>query len=133
MSWLYEQSTGYLVSPTGHRMEPPGYAGHGAGVNNPALENVRDIGPVPEGWYTMQAPIDSQLLGRYAIRLTPDETNEMYGRNGFFMHGDEIQHSGEELASDGCIVQCLATRQAAWNSLDHRLQVVQSIVIPETD
>jgi lipoprotein-anchoring transpeptidase ErfK/SrfK len=131
MSWIYEQSSGYLVSPSGHRMEPPGYAGHGAGVNNPALENVRDVGPVPTGVYTMQEPFDSPKLGRFAIQLQPDPANQMFGRSGFFLHGDEIAHQGEELASDGCIIQTLAIRQAAWNSLDHQLQVVESIEVPE--
>lgn len=122
--WVYEQSSGYLYSPSGHKMEPAGYAGNGPGLNNPEMESVRDTGPLPSGVYDMDAPLDHSQLGPFAIPLIPRAENEMYGRNGFYMHGDEVAHAGEHLASDGCIIQTRAIRQAAWLSLDHVLTVV---------
>jgi hypothetical protein len=45
----------------------------------------------------------------------------MFGRCGFFCHGDSIAHPGH--ASDGCIIQDLTTRHRMWSSGDHELDV----------
>jgi Protein of unknown function (DUF2778) len=133
MAWAFEQSTGYLISPTGHRMEPPGYAGHAEGLNNPAMQNVVNVGPIPQGWYTVGEPRTSPNVGEYALPLVPDAENQMFGRSDFYCHGDEIAHPGQHLASDGCIIQALQNRKAVWNSLDHRLQVVAIYELPSAE
>ncbi len=44
-----------------------------------------------------------------AIPLTPAPANRMFGRSGFFVHGDSNAHPGE--ASQGCIIMPLAIRR----------------------
>ena len=133
MAWQYESSTGKLYDTDG-KFVGQGYAGGGldknnaicaAGKNNPAYQNVHNCGPLPEGMYTANAPVDTQTHGPYVSWCTPDDTNEMYGRDFFGMHGDSVVDPG--WASDGCIVQTHATRVAWWESGDRRLQVLANI------
>jgi RHS repeat-associated protein len=55
--WQYSQSTGqltYVDDQTGaHTPIGSGYAGNGPGLNNPNMQNVPDIGPLPQGTYTI--------------------------------------------------------------------------------
>lgn len=121
--WQYSQSTGYLIAENGTRYGP-GYSGHGPGVNAPDLQDVKNVGPIPQGSYRILAPIDTVAHGHWFMALEPDPANEMFGRSGFGCHGDEVLHPGEELASDGCIILPLAIRQIIWQSNDHQLQVI---------
>jgi hypothetical protein len=119
--YMYEQATGELLDET-NNVVAKGYAGREAGKNNPDMQNVKGIGPLPRGWYTVEAPQDHPTVGKYAMRLIPDAGNEMYGRNSFFMHGDSSEHPG--LASHGCIVLPRAQREKFWaDNYSHRLQV----------
>lgn len=119
--WTFNQR-GNLYGEDG-QLEAFGYAGRESGKNNPEMQNVKGIGPLPRGQYTAEEPKDSATVGKYAIRLIPDEDNEMFGRNSFFMHGDSNEHPG--LASHGCIVMPRAVRQKFWEeNTDHRIQVV---------
>lgn len=126
MSWTYEQSTGRLLWPSGEQLAV-GYSGHGEGVNNPSLESVENVGPLPCGWYGLGTPHDSATHGPFFIPLIPDPSNQMFGRSAFGIHGDEIKHAGERLASNGCIIVGPFTRHTMWQSTDHRLQVVPGI------
>lgn len=119
--WTFEQLTGWWLDPSGKVIFKSGYAGRDAGKNNPDMENVKGIGPLPRGTYVASAPADDAVVGKYAMRLTPSDTNEMYGRNSFFLHGDAVEHPG--LASHGCIVLPLNLRQKFWASGDHAIQV----------
>ena len=119
-NYTFEQATGYWLTPSGE-LAAEGYAGRDAGKNNPDMQNVKGIGPLPRGWYTAQEPHDDAVVGKYAMRLVPDPSNEMFNRNSFFMHGDSNEHPG--LASHGCIVMPRAVREAFWISGDHRIQV----------
>lgn len=119
--YMYEQASGELLDETNNPIAA-GYAGREAGKNNPDMQNVKGIGPLPRGWYTVQPPADDAVVGKYAMRLIPDASNEMFGRNSFFMHGDSSEHPG--LASHGCIVMPRAVREKVWNeNYTHRLQV----------
>lgn len=99
-----------------------GYSGGGSGKNNPALEAIPDLGPIPRGRYTIGDPFDSEAHGPFAIPLTPDPTNDMHGRSGFLMHGDSVQHPGT--ASEGCIIMPHYARQRVFESDDKILEVV---------
>lgn len=121
---LFKQKTGEMFDAQGMLLGV-GYAGRGAGKNNPAMQNVKGIGPLPVGWYTLQPPADDLVVGHYAMRLVPDKENEMFGRNSFFWHGDSSEHPG--LASHGCIVHPHAVRAFGWMSGDHRIQVVSGL------
>ena len=107
------------------RLVGMGYSGHEEGKNNPAMQNIPQVGPIPCGGYTINAPFDSATHGPYCLRLEPDTTNEMFGRSGFLMHGDSVVHRG--MASLGCIIQLHDVRQQVWKSNDHRLRVVSGI------
>ena len=102
-----------------------GYSGAGAGKNNPSLENVVDIGPIPSGIYRIGDPQWHPLLGEYAIPLTPDVANDMFGRSDFWLHGDSDIHPGA--ASKGCPVLALAYREAIVKSGDRGLEVVSGL------
>ncbi|HZR66976.1 MAG TPA: tlde1 domain-containing protein [Terriglobales bacterium] len=126
MSWTFEISTGKLYDASG-KCVATGYAGGGLGKepeakDNPAAEPLKGIGPLPEGRYTLATPVPSSQLGQFAIPLVPDAANQMYGRSGFYCHGDSIENPG--CASEGCVIMPRAIREAMWNSPDHDLQVV---------
>jgi hypothetical protein len=117
----YSQSTGQLCDAEGNLLVT-GYSGHGVGVNNPATQNVHDVGPIPQGVYAIGEPLEPpDHLGPLAMPLTPDPANEMFGRSEFFIHGDnmEMNHS----ASDGCIILDHAARAAIAAGSDRRLTV----------
>jgi hypothetical protein len=119
--YTYHQSTGVLD----HNGAPllTGYAGHGAGLNDPAMQDQHDIGPLPQGMYTMTALIDSPHTGVATIILDPNPVNQMFGRSGFRIHGDN--EAANHTASDGCIIAGHAPdRTNIWNIGDHDLQVV---------
>lgn len=123
--WIYESSSGKLFNPDGVHVAT-GYAGgdegrHPEGVNNVAMQCVKDIGPLPVGFYTFGTPIPKSHLGLFAIPLIPDAANSMCGRGDFYCHGDTTP-SGN--ASEGCIVMPRAIRNAMWASTDHRIQVI---------
>jgi hypothetical protein len=119
--WTYLQSSGDLW----HGDPEPvcsGYSGHDAGKNNPDMQDVHDVGPIPQGKYTITGPpFDSPGHGPFVMRLVPDPQNEMFGRSGFLMHGDSIEHPGA--ASEGCIIMPRAIRERVWNSGDRDLKV----------
>lgn len=118
----YSQSTGEWRDTLG-RLLGTGYSGHGPGLNNPAMQNVKDVGPLPAGKYSMGQIIEHDpVVGEFAIPLIPDPANKMFGRDGFFIHGNDAQN--DHSASEGCIVLPLTVRQQIWMSLDHELEVV---------
>lgn len=122
MPWIYQQSTGELT----HNGTPAGkgYSGHGEGVNNPAMEAVPDEGPIPRGVWVIGHPFDSPRLGPFVMALTPMPATDTYGRGGFFMHGDSVEHPGQECASEGCIIMSRAVREQVNASGDPVLEVV---------
>lgn len=121
--WTWTQTDGWLIAPGGERFAQ-GYSGHGPGLNNPRMQSVHLVGPLPCGLYTIEAPIDTVEHGPYFLALTPDPANQMFGRGDFGIHGDEILHPGQHLASEGCIILLLYYRCGISLSPDHRLQVV---------
>jgi hypothetical protein len=105
MSWLYVQATGELYSLAG-----TGYAGKGAGKNNPALQRERSVGPLPAGYYDIGPPRDGGAHGPLVRPLTPDPANAMFGRSAFLIHGDSLTRPGD--ASEGCIIMPRSVRAA---------------------
>jgi Protein of unknown function (DUF2778)/L,D-transpeptidase catalytic domain len=119
----YSQTTGEMRTASGGLLGT-GYAGHGRGVNNPSMQSIHDTGPLPQGIYTIRAPVNTPTHGPYVMWLTPDPANEMFGRSGFGIHADEIANPGKRLASAGCIVMSNAARLAIWQTADHQLRVM---------
>lgn len=82
------------------------YAGNGAGLNNPAMQWVKNTGPLPQGEYKLHK-IDGEAakekgLGPLIFFLAPDPTNGMHGRSAFYIHWDNRKRDFS--ASEGCIV-----------------------------
>ncbi len=123
--WFYSQRTGIIRHDD--EIVTCGYAGNDSGgqcKNNPDAQNVKDHGPLPRGRYTMGVPVwQHPDVGHYAIPLIPHADNEMWGRGGFFWHGDNPNHMGQ--SSDGCIISTLDSRMRGWSSGDHELTVTE--------
>jgi hypothetical protein len=102
----YSQSTGKLTLD--EALFTIGYAGHGAGLNNPAMQDQVMIGPLPQGFYSIGEAYDNPHTGPHTMNLTPDPANHMFGRSLFRIHGDNgaMNHT----ASDGCIIVQLPAR-----------------------
>lgn len=125
MIWRYEQSTGKLFDPSGIHIYT-GYAGGNCGQNpegknNPLLQQMKSVGPLPVGLYTLGNVVLQSHLGPFAIPLIPDPANQMYGRGGFYMHGDTTP-SGN--ASEGCIIMPRIVRVRVYGSDDRTVEVV---------
>jgi hypothetical protein len=122
MPWVYQQSTGRLTF--NGAFVATGYAGHNSngqlGRNNPALDNVPDIGPLPRGRYTIGSAFNNPPTGPLSMRLAPDPSNSMHGRSDFLIHGDDAQHD----ASRGCIIMAHEVRVQIAASPDRSLDVI---------
>lgn len=126
MSWTFQQSTGQIQDPSG-ALAATGYAGGNCGknpegVNNPSMQGVKCVGPLPAGTYTLGEPVQQSHLGPFAIPLVPDPANDMMGRGSFYVHGDTPALN--QSASEGCIIMPRAVRNAMWISGDHTVQVI---------
>lgn len=119
--WRYVQATGELFDSAGH-CEGVGYSGFGAAKNDPAMERMPNMGPIPKGVYIIGEPFDSPDHGPFVLRLTPTISTNTFGRSGFLMHGDSIDNPGK--ASHGCIIQARSTREKVHQSGDSTLEVV---------
>lgn len=125
--WTYDQSSGRLFRDG--KFFSPGYSGKGRGKNNPALQGVRGVGPIPRGKWRLVSIYDSKNVGPRTIRLhavdaTPgDDRHDATGRTAFRIHGDSIRAPGT--ASRGCIILPRTVRVAMWSSGDHDLEVVE--------
>jgi RHS repeat-associated protein len=134
LDWIYQQTTGNLylqsTNPSSATLIGTGYAGHGVGVNNSALESISNIGPVPQGTYTIgpqQTIVTRDVNGNPrstlsgAMRLLPNPENWMYGRSGFIIHNGNMQTRN---SSEGCIIQLPDVRNQIGRSGDRTLRVV---------
>ncbi len=121
--WIYKQASGEL-SRDGAAVGA-GYSGFEAGKNNPAMQDQKNVGPIPRGSYSIGAPecVDSPgPHGPFVLRLTPHPANQMFDRAGFLIHGDSIVSPG--LASHGCIIMGRIIREEIASSGDTELTVV---------
>lgn len=96
---IYSQRSGAFGGPG---ISATGYSGHDAGVNNPDMQEVHGVGPIPRGKWKIGKPENHPHLGPLAIPLTPCEGTDAFGRSGFFIHGDNQQMN--RTASHGCII-----------------------------
>lgn len=128
MAWTFVQNTGEMFDSVGTLLAT-GYAGHGLGRNNGALQGVHKIGPLPVGKYVI-GPLEARhdKLGQNVCPLIPDPGNEMYGRSAFYLHG---RKSPTDLdASEGCIVLDHDPRLVVANSSVRDLEVTESLPLP---
>lgn len=97
------------------------YSGHGSGLNNPDMEAVHNVGPIPRGeWEVIEWVDNYENKGSCVARLAPVGFDP-HGRSGFLCHGDNS--AANHTASDGCIVAPHDARQAWRDSGDMSLTV----------
>lgn len=117
MPWTYCQSSGQLRQ--NNELVATGYSGCGDGRNNPAEQAVPNVGPIPQGRYSIGVEFNAPVQGPCTMRLTP-EGHDALGRDGFLIHGDNATHD----ASTGCIVLPPEAREQIAASADRELEVV---------
>jgi hypothetical protein len=117
---VYSQKTGRLTTDIGSLIGV-GYAGFKSGKNNPKMQDIKNIGPLPCGVYEIGKPYNSDSTGPFTIPLTPDKNNKMLGRDDFKIHGDLISDPGN--GSQGCIIMSRIVREAIHNCTDKILIV----------
>jgi len=117
--WTYSQSTGHLLDATGALL-CLAYSGTGDGRNNPAMENVPDVGPIPQGTYTIGPEHLSPHTGPVSMCLTPLAGTDTLGRSEFLIHGDNAEHD----ASHGCVIVDHDSRLKIAASEDRELKVI---------
>lgn len=122
--WQYEQLTGKLYDDR-DALIAIGYSGGGEGKNNPALQNVHNVGPIPIGVYRIGRGIDTVTHGPLVLPLTPMNPNIMNGRYGFLIHGDSLVQPGT--ASEGCIIMPRDVRSLINDGGDKFIRVVSGI------
>lgn len=120
MTWVYKikEAAFYL---NGTYQFDALYAGAVGYYNAPVQQCVKNKGPLPAGGYTIGSPFQHRTAGKYVLRLTPNSSNNMCGRDGFLIHGDSKKMPGT--ASNGCIITTLVNRIAIHTSKDRNLIV----------
>lgn len=111
MTWEYSQRTGVLTH--NGQFFAKGYSGAGLGENNPSMENVVGIGPIPKGHYRITGAHNT--VTRVTIILQPIMGTNTFGRDNFRIHGGS--RTGAHTASQGCIII---------NGVSRRQQIVDS-------
>jgi hypothetical protein len=118
---IYHQSTGQLFADDGTTLLGSGHAGNGAGLNNPTMQDVHNVGPLPCGRYSVGDFTTHVHLGPLSAPLTPlpdpwGAFTWLRGRGGFYIHGPEF--------SEGCIVMPEPVRAALAAGSDRTLVVI---------
>jgi hypothetical protein len=117
---IYQQSTGRWTH--NGNLIGVGYSGHGPGLNDPAMEQVPDVGPISVGHWVIGSFFTDPDKGPIVAHLTPQPGTDTYGRNGFMLHGDN--EAMDHTASLGCIIMSHSIRLYVSQSGDTQLAVV---------
>jgi Tlde1 domain len=131
MPWVYHQSTGLLeyraphsgpTAPPAHRVGH-GYSGAPGAVNNPDMEAIHNVGPIPRGRWRI-GPLEPHhgRRGPNVMSLTPIG-HDAHTRFGFLIHGDNSLENRS--ASDGCVILGPDIRLRIGHSHDRLLEVVR--------
>lgn len=112
----YRQSTGEFLEDGA--LLATGYSGTGAGRNNPDMQAVRNVGPIPRGEYSIGPAYKHPAKGPLCMRLTP-VGHDALKRSGFLIHGDNKKND----ASQGCIILGPDARTRISKAADRRLTV----------
>lgn len=107
-----------------------GYSGDPDHKNDWTSTSLHNRGPIPAGWYSIGAPVNTLTHGPYVLPLSPHPSNLMYDRSGFLIHGDSVVNPGS--ASEGCIILPRDARELIWGSGDHALLVIPFKIDKET-
>jgi len=122
MAWKYEQKSGRLINPAGVQV-CVGYSGNGKGLNNPEMQEVHKVGPIPQGKYAIGTFFDDPGgKGPIVSHLKPLEGTDIFGREGFMIHGDN--QAANHSASEGCVILPHLIRENIMASRDRVLEVM---------
>lgn len=118
MTWTYSQTSGRLTQ--NGTFEGTGYSGTGPGRNNPEMQDVPNVGPIPAGTFAIGAAYDDMGgLGPCVMHLDPVGDTDTFGRSLFRIHGDSLNHD----ASHGCVILGPSIRHLIAASNDRMLTV----------
>jgi len=120
MPWVYKISSNTFYLNGTYQFDAK-YSGRPGFANDSANECVKDKGPLPRGTYTIGPAFYHPRTRAWTMRLKPFFENQMCGRDGFMIHGDNS--SGLKNASDGCIILNLPYRKIINASSDKILVV----------
>lgn len=125
--WLYTQSDGsfyriFPITPISVTPISKGYSGNGQGRNNPDMQHVKNVGPLPQGRYMIGDKFNSAEHGPECLPLVPDAKNVMFDRSGFLIHGDSTTNPG--CASQGCLILPRIIRDLIVQTNDRELRVL---------
>lgn len=127
MPWTYAQTARTLLDPD-EAVVGLGYSGRDAGYNNHDAQTVRDVGPAPVGDYEIGPSFRHPLAGLVTMRLTPAPGTNVFGRDGFMIHGNSADHATNpgphNSISHGCIILSRDLREKIDASSDKVLTVV---------
>lgn len=101
------------------------WAGNHAGKNNPSMQKVRCVGPLPQGVYTILPPVTHPHLGPFAMKLEPVEGTDTFGRDGFWWHGASSNPNNYGQESMGCVISDRGSRVAGWETGARQLLVTE--------
>jgi len=134
MSWEYGQRSGEwvlggIVRAIGYSGAPPTWGDGGVrqdGRNNPDMQEVAGVGPIPRGAWAMVEMVENHpTLGAYCIRLEPMPGTETFGRDHFWVHGESVTKR-PHYSSHGCpVVPGAEKRRGIWESGDRTVVVVR--------
>jgi len=120
--WRYEQETGRLTTPWGSPCGK-GYSGHGDGLNNPKMERIAGVGPIPRGRYTICAAYADSHLGPYVMPLAPINGTNTFGRTGFLVSGEPVTVEDERERLGESVVLTFMARSVLYATSDRELEV----------
>jgi RHS repeat-associated protein len=131
----YYQSTGRMICTDDDSLcgkvvvNTRGYSGFGLGRDNPAWNDVRNVGPIPRGVWDIGTH-EERGRGPFTLPLTPNEDYRDFNTinstnrdpNTFLIHGDNNEQN--YTASEGCIILDAEARETINSHGGGRLHVV---------
>lgn len=124
MNLTYNQTNGHLTNDDGV-IVAEGWAGNGDGKNNHAMQDVKSIGPLPCGVYSVgEWEAMHPGLGPLVVHLVQVE-GDTFGRDGFYIHGPSFKNYGEE--SKGCIIVPRPMRNYLRNLRPETITVISGV------
>jgi hypothetical protein len=94
---IYDITARTVYLPNGRRLEA--HSGLGDHMDDPRYVNARGTGPTPPNVYELKLR-ETLFHGDRAIRLIPNDSSKMYGRDGILAHSYLLGPNGQ---SNGCV------------------------------
>lgn len=108
MAISYEQKTGNIKIR--NTLVGVGYSGNGDGLDDPDMEAMSNIGPIPRGEWRIDHWDDHHGEKGPEVAVLSPVGHNAHGRSAFLIHGDNA--AGNHSASHGCIIANRTIRDA---------------------